>query len=206
MTPNFHGIRSVFLLLSIGLVAATLFPEIALLPIQELVLHMRAPETAPLIARWIFGAGAVLFGVILVTWDRACTAALRVIAFVIELPARSFWMLVFACAIVPRLFVALVISYEPTADARWLHEAAASLARGEGFAVDGKLTAYRPPGYPFLLSLTYRLSGPISTSHGSGALLPRCHRADDQFHCRRLYGRPWQDWPPSSRQRIPRSS
>ncbi len=44
-------------------------------------------------------------------------------------------------------------------DARWYHAVAVSLAAGHGFSFIGDLTAYRPPGYPFLLSLTYRLLG-----------------------------------------------
>lgn len=80
-----------------------------------------------------------------------------------DAPARltgfGFWLVLSVAAIVLRLAVALAIPYEPTADAAWYHEAAVSLARGQGLVVDGEVTAYRLPGYPFLLSLTYRLFG-----------------------------------------------
>jgi 4-amino-4-deoxy-L-arabinose transferase-like glycosyltransferase len=41
---------------------------------------------------------------------------------------------------------------------------ASSLAKGEGYRIDGYLTGRRPPLYPFLLSLLYRVVGPSVTA------------------------------------------
>ncbi len=45
-------------------------------------------------------------------------------------------------------------------DPHWYHDTAVSLASGDGLAFRGALTAYRPPGYPWLLALTYTVFGP----------------------------------------------
>ncbi len=160
MTARPSAIRTVFLVLTFACGAAAVFPEIALWPVREAVSNMRTPDVAAHVARWIFAMGAVAFGTVYVMWQSTYAIALGILERIIKLPFKSFWMLVFVAALLPRLLVAATISYEPMSDAWWLHEAAASLAKGEGFAVAGELTAYRPPGYPFLLSLTYRLFGP----------------------------------------------
>lgn len=160
MAMEFSGIRLTFFLLASSLGLAATYPEIALLPVRELVLHMRAPDAAPHMARWILGAGAVTFGIAFVAWPWLRIAAARTIASVVLLPTATFWLLVLVSVLLPRTLVAVAVFYQPTSDAAWYHMAAAALARGEGLAVGGELTAYRPPGYPFLLSLTYRLFGP----------------------------------------------
>ena len=71
---------------------------------------------------------------------------------------RRFWLPLLLAAVALRL-AALALPYTPVSDARWYHDAAVSLARGGGLAVDGEPTAYRLPGYPFLLSLAYRAFG-----------------------------------------------
>ena len=49
----------------------------------------------------------------------------------------------------------------PLADAADYHQLGASLADGRGYVnMNGKPTAWRPPGYPAFLSLIYRISGP----------------------------------------------
>lgn len=121
---------------------------------------MRSPETAVPLARWLFGTAALVFGIVSWTWRWLETIARRVVVGITELPVRTFWILVCTLAVVPRFLIAITISYQPTADAWWYHEAATSLAAGQGLAVGGELTAYRAPGYPLLLSLTYRLFGP----------------------------------------------
>jgi 4-amino-4-deoxy-L-arabinose transferase-like glycosyltransferase len=40
------------------------------------------------------------------------------------------------------------------------HGIAASLAAGDGFEIDGRPTCRRPPGFPFLLGMVYKTTGP----------------------------------------------
>ena len=137
-----------------------LFPDVALLPLRNLVAHMRAPEMAVPLARWLFGTAALVFGIVFGRWRRLETLARRIVVGIAELPIRTFWVLVCGLAVLPRLLIAMTITYQPTADAYWYHDAATALAAGRGLAVNGELTAYRAPGYPVVLSLTYRLFGP----------------------------------------------
>ena len=58
-TPNFSKMRTIFFILALCSGMASLFPEIALLPIQDAVWNMRAPEMALPIARSLFGVGAI---------------------------------------------------------------------------------------------------------------------------------------------------
>ena len=53
-------------------------------------------------------------------------------------------------------------------DALWYHRAATLLANGHGFVspLTGQPTAAWPPGYSFLLSLLYRMTGPSPTAAG----------------------------------------
>ena len=60
---------------------------------------------------------------------------------------------------VPRLLTALLVSTIPVSDFAWFDERAAELAAGIGFQENGIPTAFWPPGYPFVLSLIYRLFG-----------------------------------------------
>jgi hypothetical protein len=46
-----------------------------------------------------------------------------------------------------------------TWDSNFYHETASSLADGEGYTFQGLPTAYYPPGFPFVLSLGYRVAG-----------------------------------------------
>jgi 4-amino-4-deoxy-L-arabinose transferase-like glycosyltransferase len=151
--------RFAVLALAAASASAALFPEVALAPVHDVVSTMRAPETAPTVARWLFCAGALTFGAIFVAWTRLSRSIARFTAWIDALAPRRYALLLLTVAVLPRLFVALAIVYEPVTDARWYHEAARSLAAGEGLAVNGATTAYRMPGYPFLLSLTYRLFG-----------------------------------------------
>jgi 4-amino-4-deoxy-L-arabinose transferase-like glycosyltransferase len=104
--------------------------------------------------------GGVAAGALLAAWLPGLLALLGRGAEGLErLGPRAFLALAAGAALVPRAFAALVWAAPATSDARWYHEAAASLASGQGFAVEGVPTAYRPPGYPFLLSLLYRAFG-----------------------------------------------
>jgi 4-amino-4-deoxy-L-arabinose transferase-like glycosyltransferase len=115
------------------------------------------------------------------------------IQWIVSLPERQFWLLVIGTALLPRLVVALVSSYQPIGDALWYHATAWGLAVGRGFAFGGKfgeqLTAYRPPGYPFLLGLTYRLFGPeYNLAWLWGILFTAIIILTTYYIARRLYG------------------
>lgn len=51
-----------------------------------------------------------------------------------------------------RLCVAFLIHITPTSDAADYVQLANNLIQGKGFSLDGKITAYRPPAYPFFLA------------------------------------------------------
>jgi 4-amino-4-deoxy-L-arabinose transferase-like glycosyltransferase len=77
---------------------------------------------------------------------------------------RLWWA---AAALVVVAAVGVRIGYVAATDYRTVHDArdydrhAASVARGDGFSDDitGKPTAFRPPGYVYLLGATYRVFG-----------------------------------------------
>jgi 4-amino-4-deoxy-L-arabinose transferase-like glycosyltransferase len=83
-----------------------------------------------------------------------------------SLPVRQFVWRTIGMATTARLLVAMLpassaLPADPAAgDIHWYHETAVALASGAGLSFDGAPTAYRPPGYSFLLSLTYGLAGP----------------------------------------------
>jgi uncharacterized membrane protein len=58
-----------------------------------------------------------------------------------------------------RLLFLLVFQPEPISDFADYHELAASIAAGDGYAVHGVPTAFRPVGWPALLGLLYTLTG-----------------------------------------------
>ena len=58
-----------------------------------------------------------------------------------------------------RLLFLLVFQPEPISDFADYHELATSIAAGDGYAVQGVLTAFRPVGWPALLGLLYTLTG-----------------------------------------------
>ncbi|MBI4283428.1 MAG: glycosyltransferase family 39 protein [Chloroflexi bacterium] len=62
-------------------------------------------------------------------------------------------------SLVPRLVFALLVSTMPVSDFAWYDERAADLAAGLGYQENGTPTSYWPPGYPFALSIVYRLVG-----------------------------------------------
>jgi hypothetical protein len=70
---------------------------------------------------------------------------------------RTERIILFICAValVIRLSVCF-IAQQPRSDCVWYHNSAVSLASGDGFSVGGSPTAYRMPGYSFLLSSVYR--------------------------------------------------
>ena len=152
-------VRSALLLLGATFALAACFPETALAPIAALVAQMRDPQRAAPVARVFFIAAALCaFGGVLFR-DRLAQAAQRAARGIDAWPALRFWGVVAVTAALLRVAAALALPYEPTSDAHWYHAVAASLARGEGVSFEGLATAFRSPGYPFVLSLFYRVGG-----------------------------------------------
>lgn len=79
--------------------------------------------------------------------------------------ARLWWAaaaLIVVAAVGSRgFYVAATPDYRTVHDARDYDRHAASVARGDGFSeqITGKPTAFRPPGYVYLLGATYRVFG-----------------------------------------------
>lgn len=59
-----------------------------------------------------------------------------------------------------RLALVLAVPVEQTSDFLWYLERAREIAFGAGYAIDGHLTAFWPPGWPGTLALLMRMFGP----------------------------------------------
>ena len=71
-------------------------------------------------------------------------------------------------------YVAVTPEYRTVHDARDYDRHAISVARGEGFSeeITGKPTAFRPPGYAYLLGGVYRVFGVQDAPGRSGGRSP----------------------------------
>ena len=140
---------------------AAVFPDIAVLPIRDEIGASRSPSAAVQAARYLFVAGMLTFGFLCATWIRFSNfvgAAARRLA---ALTPPSYWGLVLGLACLARLPVALILPREVLqSDSAWYYAAAVSLSKGDGLSIGGHATAYRPPIYPALLSVAFRLLGP----------------------------------------------
>ena len=67
--------------------------------------------------------------------------------------------LILAIAFCLRLLVAF-LPVAPVSDCYWYHQTALSIAQKGTFALNNVKTAYRMPGYPFILSIIYKIFGP----------------------------------------------
>jgi 4-amino-4-deoxy-L-arabinose transferase-like glycosyltransferase len=152
--------RLLLALLAAACAVAAAFPQTALTPIASLVAQMRAPQQAVPVARAFFVAAAIVLLLAALAWPKLAAVGDRAVSAIASWTARRFWITVAVGAIVPRALVALALPYEPTSDAAWYHEVAASLARGDGVVYGGEPTAYRSPGYAMLLAVLYRVAGP----------------------------------------------
>ena len=72
---------------------------------------------------------------------------------------RTALLLIFILALCLRLVFVLQIHYEPFSDMAHYDEIARNLLEGKGFSSDGRITAYRPPGYPFFVASVYSIFG-----------------------------------------------
>ena len=146
-------------LLALALAAGAIFPQLALLPLRSQILASRTPQVASEAARLLLGTAALVFGLIAIFWRRFLETAVASVTWTLQLSSASFWSLVIGsgCALRALVGLALPRPFPAVADAAWYREAAGALAAGEGLSVGGGLTAYRPPLYPLLLSLTGRV-------------------------------------------------
>jgi 4-amino-4-deoxy-L-arabinose transferase-like glycosyltransferase len=153
-------LRAILAALSLLALLASLGPGPASWLFGGALASARAPEAATGAVRLGFAAlsATLALGAGALPWILA--AATGGMARLEALSGRRFVLLAVCAGASIRLATAVLGSPPATSDALWYHAAAASLAHGEGLAVDGALTAYRPPGYPWLLSLLYRLFGP----------------------------------------------
>ncbi|WP_295392984.1 glycosyltransferase family 39 protein [uncultured Thiodictyon sp.] len=156
----FSPIRILLLPLMVFCGLAVFYPEVAILPFQGEIQNSRNPEAILQFTRLLFGISAVASGFIFCLWRWLRESAFSTIKGIAGISSHSFWILVILLAALPRLVVFFELPYQPIADAWWYHSTALNLATGYGYSIGGQVTAYRPPGYPFLLSLTYRLLGP----------------------------------------------
>jgi 4-amino-4-deoxy-L-arabinose transferase-like glycosyltransferase len=76
--------------------------------------------------------------------------------------AAGFWALVLLALVLRLGYMAATPDYRLVHDARDYDRHAQSIASGHGYAyavVPGRQTAFRPPGYPYLLAAAYRVTG-----------------------------------------------
>lgn len=73
---------------------------------------------------------------------------------------KNFVFVVLLCALVIRLMWVLFVDSIPVSDSQWYFERALAIARGEGYSVNGRHTAFWPVGYPGYLGILFKLLGP----------------------------------------------
>jgi hypothetical protein len=87
---------------------------------------------------------------------------------------RSQWLVILACALLALVSGALALqsgNKTQWPDENIYVEIAKGLAQGNGFLNDkGELSAFRPPGYPFAVSLVFRLSESVLLAKFLGVL------------------------------------
>jgi 4-amino-4-deoxy-L-arabinose transferase-like glycosyltransferase len=75
---------------------------------------------------------------------------------------RAVWLLLLVALVLRLGYVAVTPAYRLVDDATDYDRHAASIARGGGYAdvgLPGRKSAFRPPGYPYLLGAVYRVTG-----------------------------------------------
>jgi 4-amino-4-deoxy-L-arabinose transferase-like glycosyltransferase len=151
--------RLALALLAGAFALGALRPDWALLPLHALVALMREPSQAVPVARLFLGVCAIVVLAAAIWWDGVIERTARGVAAIDAWSPRTFWITVAGLTLVPRVIAAIAIPYEPASDAFWYHEVAQSIAQGGGVAFQGEPTAFRSPGYAWLLSIFYRVGG-----------------------------------------------
>jgi len=88
-----------------------------------------------------------------------------------RLPTWAMWVAV-AVGLLLRVDWLRDVPTQPVTDFAWYFDRAAEMARGLGYQVEGRPTAYWPVGYPGFLSLLFRITGPsVEAARLANALL-----------------------------------
>lgn len=121
------------------------------------------PKTVLLIQalRVVLPSLGAMLGCWLVLPVKLAKAVSRCVSRVLDAPWAPLAVVV--VGVLVRLVWLLVYPTQPYADSQWYLDSATRLAQGYGYALDtsgGTPTAAWPPGYPWLLSILFRLVGP----------------------------------------------
>ena len=100
----------------------------------------------------------------LVAGALAAVAIVALVHVADRLPMRAWWGLMLGVAATLRFGWAVLAPGTPTSDALYFVESGAQLAAGHGYLMDGQPTGYWPVGYPFALSLAFRVLGPSAAT------------------------------------------
>lgn len=100
----------------------------------------------------------------MVVWTLAKAIALGLVLVAVvrlseRVSDRKSSLLIVVGAVALRVGWMLLVHPEPTGDAAWYHQRAASLAGGHGYSIDGAPTGLFAPAYPFLLAGVYLVGG-----------------------------------------------
>ena len=77
--------------------------------------------------------------------------------YITDIGKQIWWILLIGFII--RLVFAISVSPVLFSDPSWYYATATSLASGDGFSFEGKPTAYRTPGFSFIVSILFRIFG-----------------------------------------------
>ncbi len=84
----------------------------------------------------------------------------KVLLGVLDAPRFAAWCIVLGVALrVVWILLMLAHDVRPVSDSAWYYARAASIAAGDGYAVDGRPTAYWPVGYPAFLGGLFAVTG-----------------------------------------------
>ena len=154
-------LRAVMAITAAVCILGALFPDSDLIPFHNTLENSRTVEAATQATRWLFLSGAYVSACVFVAWHWIHHRIAAGVQSITRWSSKAFWWLV--CGLAFGLRLPLLVFVPPPVlrtDALWYHKAAIAIAAGQGLQPYGVPTAYRPPGYPALLALTYRLFAP----------------------------------------------
>lgn len=120
------------------------------------------PESLPYLRLLYHGVtiSILLFCMLAMIWNSAIVRALHNACISLNRISATKW-LIGICIIGATIRIAMIFFYpnEQVSDFQEYHECARRLAAGEGYLRNGQATAWFPIGYPFFLSMLYRIAG-----------------------------------------------